>query len=145
MWVLGAHDGASAEHHLVLRQSAGLVREDVLDLAQVLRDVQGLALDAAVGLFVVQIDIVRDEEELADLHQLDGDVERDGNQDLEGGEREVLNNGRQESNAGSGMGTGVLCRHLQEDDHCEEHVKTRQTGMVPTTAAVGHQVRGHAG
>lgn len=35
-------------------------------------------------------------------------------------------------------------RDLQEDDHGEEHVKTRQAGVVPTTAAVGHQVGGHA-
>lgn len=40
---------------------------------------------------------------------------------------------------------GARCRHLQEDDHCEEHVKTRQAGVVPTAAAVGYQVRGHAG
>lgn len=85
MGVLGAHDGASAKHHLVLCQSPGLVREDVLDLPQVLRDVQGLALDAAVGLLVVQIHVIRDEEDLADLHQLNGDVEGDGNQDLKGG------------------------------------------------------------
>lgn len=43
------------------------------------------------------------------------------------------------------MVTYVHGRHLQEDDHCEEHVKTRQTGVVPTTTAIGHQVRGHAG
>ena len=38
-----------------------------------------------------------------------------------------------------------MAAHLQEDDHGEEHVKTRQTGVVLSTAAVGHQVRGHAG
>lgn len=85
VWVLCAHDGASAEHHLVLRQSASLVWEDVFDLPQVLRDVQGLALDAAVGLFIVQIHVISDEEDLADLHQLNGDVEGNGNQDLNRG------------------------------------------------------------
>lgn len=83
--VLSAHDGASAKHHLVLRQSASFVREDVFNLPQVLRDVQGLALDTAVGLFVVQIQVISDKEYLADLHQLNGDVEGDGNQDLKGG------------------------------------------------------------
>lgn len=84
MGVLSAHDGAPAEHHLVLRQSASFVREDVLDLPQVLRDVEGLTLDAAVALFIVQVHVISDEENLADLHHLNGDVEGDGNQDLKG-------------------------------------------------------------
>lgn len=43
-----------------------------------------------------------------------------------------------------GVVTNACGRDLQEDDHGEEHVKTRQAGVVPTTAAVGHQVGGHA-
>lgn len=87
MRVLRAHDGAPAEHHLVLGESAGLVGEDVLDLPEVLGDVQRLALDASVRLLVVEVDVVGDEEDLTDLHQLDGQVKRDGDQDLTGEDR----------------------------------------------------------
>ena len=41
VWVALSSDGAAAEDHLILGESAGLVREDVVDLAQVLVDVQG--------------------------------------------------------------------------------------------------------
>lgn len=84
VWVLGAHDGASAKHHLVLSEGARLIWEDVLDLSQVLCDVQGLTLDAAVRLLIIQVNIVHDEKDLTNLHQLNGNVEGDGNQDLEG-------------------------------------------------------------
>lgn len=83
MWVLSAHDGASAKHHLVLGEGASLVREDVFDLSQVLGDVQGLTLHAAVCLLIVQIGVISDEEDLTDLHQLNGHIEGDGNQDLQ--------------------------------------------------------------
>lgn len=79
MWVLGAHDGASAEHHLVLCEGASLVREHVFNLPQVLGDVEGLTLHTAVCLLVVQINVISDEEDLTNLHQLDGYVEGDGN------------------------------------------------------------------
>lgn len=92
--VLRAHDGAPAEHHLVLGESAGLVGEDVLDLPQVLGDVERLALDVRVRLLVVEVRIVGDEEDLADLHQLDGQVERDGDHDLDRKRRGVGSGGR---------------------------------------------------
>lgn len=92
--VLRAHDGAPAEHHLVLGESARLVGEDVLDLPQVLGDVQRLALDVRVRLLVVEVRIVGDEEDLADLHQLDGQVERDGDHDLDRKRRGVGSKGR---------------------------------------------------
>lgn len=82
VWVLGSHDGASPKHHLVLSQGACFVWEDVFNLPQVLCDVQSLTLYAAVSLLIVQINIISDEENLANLDQLDGYVERDGNQDL---------------------------------------------------------------
>lgn len=87
MWVLGAHDGASTKHHLVLCEGAGLVWEDVFNLPQVLRDVQGLTLHSAVCILVVQINVISDEEDLTNLYQLDGHVEGDGNQDLKWGEK----------------------------------------------------------
>lgn len=40
MCVALSSDGAAAKDHLVLRESASLVREDIVDLAQVLVDVQ---------------------------------------------------------------------------------------------------------
>lgn len=80
--VLHPKDAAAAEHHLVLRQGSGLVGEQVLDLAQVLSDVEGPALDPGVQLFVVQLQVVVDEVDLAQFHKLDGHVERDGDQHL---------------------------------------------------------------
>lgn len=82
MWVLIAHDGTSPKHHLVLSKGASLVGEDVFNLTQVLCDLQGLTLQAAVGLLIIQIDIISDEEDLTNLDQLNGNVEGDGNQDL---------------------------------------------------------------
>lgn len=84
--ILAAHDGAAPEHHPVLRQRARLVGEDVLDLAQVLRDVEGTTLDGRVGLFVVQVEVVVQEEDLPELHQLDGHVQGDWDQHLPGEE-----------------------------------------------------------
>lgn len=67
VWVLIAHDGASPKHHLVLSKGASLVWEDVFNLTQVLCDIQGLALHAAVGLLIIQIYVISDEEDLANL------------------------------------------------------------------------------
>lgn len=83
VWVLCARDGAPAKHHLVLSEGAGLVREDVFNLAQILCDVQSLTLHTAVCLLIVQINVIGDEEDLADLHQLNGHIEGDRNQDLQ--------------------------------------------------------------
>lgn len=80
--VLGAHYGAAAEHHFVLSQGPCLVREDVLDLAQVLCDVEGATLHPSVRVLIIQIHILHDEEHLAHLHQLNGEVERDGDHHL---------------------------------------------------------------
>ena len=55
MGVLHAGHGAATEHHLVLRERAGLVGEDVLHLAQVLSDVEGATLQVRVRLLVVQL------------------------------------------------------------------------------------------
>lgn len=84
MRILAAHDGATPEHHLVLGQRPRLVREDVLDLAQVLRDVEGSTLNGQIGLFIVQVKVVVQEEDLPELHQLNGHVQGNGNQHLQG-------------------------------------------------------------
>lgn len=80
--VLAAHDRATPEHHLVLGERPCLVREDVLDLAQVLRDVEGSALNGHIGLFVIQVKVIVQEEDLPELHQLNGHVQGDGDQHL---------------------------------------------------------------
>lgn len=80
--VLAAHDRATPEHHFVLGERPCLVREDVLDLAQVLRDVEGSALNGHIGLFVVQVKVIVQEEDLPELHQLNGHVQGDGDQHL---------------------------------------------------------------
>lgn len=43
--ILAAHDGTTSEYHLVLCQGPRLIGEDVLDLAQVLRDIEGSTLN----------------------------------------------------------------------------------------------------
>lgn len=84
VWKLRAHDGASAEHHLVLGERACLVWEDVIDLSKVLCDVQSSTLHAAVRLLIIQVDVINDEEDLTNFHQFNRQVEGDGYQDLWG-------------------------------------------------------------
>lgn len=81
--ILVAHDGATPEHHLVLGQRPRLVREDVLDLTQVLRDVEGPTLNGQIGLFIIQVKVVVQEEDLPELHQLNRHVQGDGDQHLQ--------------------------------------------------------------
>lgn len=56
--VLVAHDGATPEHHLILRQGPRLIREDILDLAQVLCDVEGSALNGPICFFIAQVKVI---------------------------------------------------------------------------------------
>lgn len=87
MGVLHPGHGAAAKHHLVLRQCARLVGEDVLHLAEVLGDVESSALQMGVGLLVVQLDVLMDEVHLADLDDLNRHKQGDGYQHLEEGRR----------------------------------------------------------
>lgn len=82
MRVFHPEDTAAAEHHLVLCQSSRLIGEQVLDLTQVLSDVEGPALDPGVQLLVVQGQVVVDEVDLAQFHDLNGHVQRNGDQHL---------------------------------------------------------------
>lgn len=82
MWILDPEDAAAAEHHLVLRQSSCLIREQVLDLPQVLGDVQGPALNPGVPPLVVQVQIVLDEVDLTQFDNLNGYVQGDWDQHL---------------------------------------------------------------
>lgn len=82
MRIFNSIDTAAAKHHLVLCQSSRLIREQILDLTQVLGDVEGPALDPAVQLLIVQGEVIVNEIDLAQFHNLNGHVERDGNQHL---------------------------------------------------------------
>lgn len=82
MGVLHPCHSAAAKHHLVLRQGACLVREDVLHLAEILCDIKSSALQVRVCLFVVQIHVLMDEVHLADLDDLDRHKKGDGYQHL---------------------------------------------------------------
>lgn len=87
MRVFSSHYSAAAEHHFVLSQSPGLVWEDVLDLPQVLCDIKSTTLDPRVLLLIIQVQVLSDEEHLANLHQLDGQVEWNWDHHLD---REVI-------------------------------------------------------
>lgn len=86
MGILDASYGAAAEHHLVLGQRAGFIGEDVLHLAQIFGDIQSPTLQMWVCLLIVQVHVLMDKIHLADLHDLDRDEERDGDQNLQGTE-----------------------------------------------------------
>lgn len=81
--VLHARHDAAPEDHPVLGEGAGLVGEDVLDLAQVLGDVERPALQLGARLGVMQLHVLVDEVHLAHLDDLDGHVQGDGDQNLE--------------------------------------------------------------
>lgn len=82
--ILAAHDSATPKDHLVLSQCPRLVREDILDLAQVLSDVEGSTLNGQIGLFIIQVKVIMQEEDLPKLHQLNGHIEGDWDQHLWG-------------------------------------------------------------
>lgn len=80
--ILAAHDSATPEDHLVLSQCPRLVREDILDLAQVLSDVEGSTLNGQISLFIIQVKVIVQEEDLPELHQLNGYIQGDWDQHL---------------------------------------------------------------
>lgn len=84
MGVLHPSHSAAPKHHLVLRQRACLVREDVLHLAEILSDIKSSALQVRVRLLVIQLHVLMDEVHLADLDNLDRHKQGDGYQHLEG-------------------------------------------------------------
>ena len=86
MWVVPAPNRAAAEHHLILGQSPSLIREDILDLAQVFSDVESTALKGPVTSLVVHVQVPVEEVDLYELDYLNGDIERDRNYHLRGGD-----------------------------------------------------------
>ena len=73
----------SLEHHLVLCQGPRLVAEHELHLTQLLRDVESSALGALVVDSIVHESIIVYEVDLHQLGDLDGDVQGQGDDDLE--------------------------------------------------------------
>lgn len=90
MRILHAKNTAATKHHLVLCQGSRLIGKHVLDLTQVLCDVESPTLDPGVLLFVVHVQVVMDEVDLTQLHDLNGHVQRDGNQHLVDTDRKQL-------------------------------------------------------
>ena len=70
MRIVGPSDCTGLELHLVLGERACLIGEDVVYLSQVLRDVQGAALDTFVHRLVVQLDVAVDEVDLPQFDKL---------------------------------------------------------------------------
>ena len=73
---------APPKHHLILSEGSCLIRKEVLNLPKVLSDVQGSALNGRIHFLVVEIYITLDEIDLPKLHDLNGHIERNGDQDL---------------------------------------------------------------
>lgn len=71
-----------SENHLVFSEGPCLVREEILDLPKVLSDVQSSALDSRVHFLIVEIYVTLNKIDLPQLHDFNGHVERNGNQDL---------------------------------------------------------------
>ena len=69
-------DGTPPEHHHVLSQRARLVTEQLLRSPQLLTDVEGAALGTPPWPGVVQVDVLLQQVDVAQLHQLHADVER---------------------------------------------------------------------
>lgn len=76
--IVHSSNRTASEVHFVLCESSSLVREDVLDLSEILRDVERPTLEGAVQGGVVHLLVPVDEVDLNNLDNLDGDVERDG-------------------------------------------------------------------
>lgn len=54
MRIFNSKDTAAAKHHLIFCQRSCFIREQVLNLTEVLGNVESTALDPRVQLFVVQ-------------------------------------------------------------------------------------------
>lgn len=78
--VSNAADGAEAELHLVTREGAGLVGEDVLNLAELLDKRRCTTECGRVRLGVVHVKVGVDQLGLLEFHDFHGDDERDGDQ-----------------------------------------------------------------
>ena len=76
------HYGTPLEHHLVLREGSGLVTEHELHLTELLWDVEGAALGALIVHRVIHQLVIVNQINLHQLDNLDCDIERQGDDDL---------------------------------------------------------------
>ena len=76
--VASASDGALVEGHDVLRERARLVREDVLDLSELLVERGGARLGGRLGLLVKHLLVPVDEEGLGQSDDFHAVVQSDG-------------------------------------------------------------------
>lgn len=82
MAVVKACHTTSSKNHLVLCESSCLIRKEVLNLSKILSDVQGSALNSRIHLLIVEIHVALNKIYLSQLHDFNGNIERNGNQDL---------------------------------------------------------------
>ncbi|KAH6605615.1 hypothetical protein Trco_004768 [Trichoderma cornu-damae] len=92
-------DGGLLELHDVLGKRSGLVREDVLDLPDVVGDVPRLRDAGLIDRLVIHFHVVEDEYGLQGAHDFEGDVEGNGDQILE--DDDGRPKGDEASNAGA--------------------------------------------
>ena len=82
MAVIKACHTTSSKNHLVLSEGSCFIRKEVLNLSKILSDVQGSALNSRTHFLIVEIHIALNKIYLAKLHNFNGNIERNGNQDL---------------------------------------------------------------
>lgn len=71
-----------SKNHLIFSEGSCLIREEILDLPKILSDVQSSALNGRIHFLIVEIYITLNKIDLSQLHDFNGHVERNGNQDL---------------------------------------------------------------
>lgn len=71
-----------SKNHLIFSEGSCLIREEILDLPKILSDVQSSALNGRIHFLIIEIYITLNKIDLSQLHDFNGHVERNGNQDL---------------------------------------------------------------
>ena len=94
-------DGATPKDHLVLCQCASLVSEDIGYLTEVLVNIEGSTLKGPISGCIVHFLVPVKEVHLYELYNLHGDVKRNGDDHLGGGE-EGRRGGGEEGRRGGG-------------------------------------------
>ena len=156
-------DAAPLEDHLVLGEGAGLVAEHVLHLAKLLGDVERPALHPLLVHLVPHQRVVVDQPDLRDLGQLDGDVEGEGDDDLEDdderpegeeagpkgfklveGEKAMKGSEggeRVEPKTAAGGAKKAKCEEYQDaPDHLQVDLPLQLAPLVPRTSVVQHRL-----
>lgn len=82
MAVIKACHTTSSKNHLILSEGSCFIRKEVLNLSKILSDVQGSALNCRTHFLIVEIHIALNKIYLSKLHNFNGNIERNRNQDL---------------------------------------------------------------